>query len=75
MHVCICICIFLFQQLSKLPDCVAFQKATSFAVLGVACKVGTVAINLLVWSRHAPLAAQGPLLLCILASVAYVNHT
>lgn len=46
-------------------------SATSFTVLGVACKVATVGMNLVVWEQHSSMIAQMPLLLCILASVAY----
>ena len=42
-----------------------------FTVLGVACKLATVAINVLAWSHHASYAAQASIILCIVASVAY----
>ena len=45
--------------------------ATQFTVLGVACKLATVAINLLVWDHHAPGLAQLSIILCIFASVLY----
>mmetsp|Transcript_11004 Transcript_11004/g.35017 ORF Transcript_11004/g.35017 Transcript_11004/m.35017 type:complete len:333 (+) Transcript_11004:195-1193(+) len=46
-------------------------SATQFTVLGVACKLATVAINLLVWEHHAPLLAQVSVVMCIVASVLY----
>jgi len=46
-------------------------SATQFTVLGVACKLATVAINVLVWDHHAPLLAQVSILICIFASVLY----
>lgn len=46
-------------------------SATHFTVLGVACKLATVAINLLVWKHHAPIEAQLSILLCVFASVLY----
>lgn len=46
-------------------------SATSFTVLGVACKLATVAINLLVWDHHASGVAQLAILLCIFGSVLY----
>jgi len=46
-------------------------SATQFTVLGVACKLATVAINIAVWEHHAPLLAQLSILLCIFASVLY----
>jgi len=46
-------------------------SATQFTVLGVACKLATVAINVLAWSHHASYAAQASIILCIVASVAY----
>jgi len=45
--------------------------ATQFTVLGVACKLATVAINVVVWSHHAPLVAQASIVVCIVASVLY----
>ena len=48
-------------------------SATSFTVLGVACKLATVGINLTVWEHHASYAAQAPILLCMLSSVAYTQ--
>lgn len=46
-------------------------SATSFTVLGVACKLATVLINLTVWEHHASYTAQLPILLCMFSSVAY----
>lgn len=46
-------------------------SATQFTVLGVACKLATVAINVLAWSHHASYAAQVSIIVCILSSVAY----
>jgi len=46
-------------------------SATQFTVLGVACKLATVAINVLAWSHHASPTAQLSIVVCILASVAY----
>mmetsp|Transcript_2545 Transcript_2545/g.9765 ORF Transcript_2545/g.9765 Transcript_2545/m.9765 type:complete len:379 (-) Transcript_2545:490-1626(-) len=46
-------------------------SATQFTVLGVACKLATVAINLVVWHHHAPLHAQISIVMCIVASVLY----
>ena len=46
-------------------------SATQFTVLGVACKLATVAINVLAWSHHASLGAQASIVLCIVASVLY----
>ena len=46
-------------------------SATQFTVLGVACKLATVAINVLAWSHHASIEAQFSIVVCILASVAY----
>lgn len=46
-------------------------SATQFTVLGVACKLATVGINLIVWQHHAPLLAQISIVLCIVASVLY----
>ena len=40
-------------------------------MLGVACKLATVAINVLAWSHHASLGAQASIVLCIVASVLY----
>ena len=45
--------------------------ATQFTVLGVACKLATVAINVVVWSHHAPFVAQLSIVMCIVASVLY----
>ena len=46
-------------------------SATQFTVLGVACKLATVAINVLAWSHHASASAQASIVLCIVASVLY----
>ena len=46
-------------------------SATQFTVLGVACKLATVAINVLAWSHHASASAQSSIVLCIVASVLY----
>jgi drug/metabolite transporter (DMT)-like permease len=46
-------------------------SATSFTVLGVACKLATVGMNLTVWDHHSSYAAQAPILLCMFSSVAY----
>lgn len=46
-------------------------SATQFTVLGVACKLATVCINVVVWDHHAALHAQLSIVLCIVASVAY----
>jgi len=46
-------------------------SATQFTVLGVACKLATVAINVVAWSHHASFEAQLSIVCCILASVAY----
>mmetsp|Transcript_14934 Transcript_14934/g.18421 ORF Transcript_14934/g.18421 Transcript_14934/m.18421 type:complete len:378 (-) Transcript_14934:204-1337(-) len=45
--------------------------ATQFTVLGVACKLVTVGMNLIVWQHHAPFLAQLSIILCIVASVLY----
>eukprot|EP00756_Hemistasia_phaeocysticola_P007099 Hpha_TRINITY_DN14120_c0_g1::TRINITY_DN14120_c0_g1_i1::g.10873::m.10873 len=45
--------------------------ATAFTVLGVVCKFGTVLINTLVWSRHAPPSAIGCVCVCILGGILY----
>lgn len=51
-------------------------SATQFTVLGVACKLATVAINLLVWSHHASHLSQIAIVTCIIASVLYQqSHT
>jgi len=50
-------------------------SATSFTVLGVACKLATVLINLTVWEHHASYTAQLPILLCMFSSVAYQQST
>ena len=46
-------------------------SATQFTVLGVACKLATVAINVLAWSHHASATAQLSIVVCIVSSVAY----
>jgi len=46
-------------------------SATQFTVLGVACKLATVLVNMTVWSYHAPLLDQLAIVLCIAFSVAY----
>lgn len=46
-------------------------SATQFTVLGVACKLATVGMNIVVWQYHAPLFAQMSIVMCIVASVAY----
>jgi len=46
-------------------------SATSFAVIGVVCKVLTVLINDLIWTQHSNLVGHLGLLLCILAGVLY----
>ena len=46
-------------------------SATQFTVLGVACKLATVGMNLVVWSHHSGIFAQISIIMCIVASVAY----
>ena len=44
-------------------------SATQFTVLGVACKLATVAINVLAWSHHASIEAQFSIIVCILSYI------
>ncbi|KAJ8603100.1 hypothetical protein CTAYLR_006689 [Chrysophaeum taylorii] len=46
-------------------------SATQFTVLGVACKLATILMNVLVWNHHASLYAQFSIVICIVSSVAY----
>jgi len=45
--------------------------ATAFTVLGVVCKFGTVLINTLVWTRHAPPLGIACVCVCILGGILY----
>ncbi len=46
-------------------------SATSFTVIGVVCKLGSVLINCLIWDKHASPTGLAGLLLCLLAGSAY----
>ncbi|KAJ1450156.1 hypothetical protein M885DRAFT_621930 [Pelagophyceae sp. CCMP2097] len=46
-------------------------SATAFTVLGVACKLATVAMNVVVWDHHASASGQVSIIICIVFSVLY----
>lgn len=46
-------------------------SATSFTVVGVVCKLGTVLINDVIWNKHSSFFGHVTLALCIAAGLAY----
>uniref|UniRef100_A0A7S0WX23 Sugar phosphate transporter domain-containing protein n=1 Tax=Pyramimonas obovata TaxID=1411642 RepID=A0A7S0WX23_9CHLO len=46
-------------------------SATSFTVIGILCKLGTVAVNVMIWDKHASMTGLGFLLLCMVAGFFY----
>jgi len=52
-------------------DCRNKTSATTFTVVGVACKLLTLLINIMVWDKHATPVGTGWLVLCIVAGFWY----
>jgi len=46
-------------------------SATSFTVIGILCKLGTVAVNVMIWDKHASATGLGFLLVCMVAGFFY----
>jgi GDP-mannose transporter len=51
--------------------CRASLSATAFTVVGNACKILTVLLNVCVWDRHASAPGIAMLLLCLAMSTVY----
>lgn len=46
-------------------------SATTFTVIGILCKLGTLVVNTLMWDKHASLQGMGCLLVCMSAGFFY----
>lgn len=46
-------------------------SATSFTVIGILCKLGTLIVNRLIWDKHAGLKGSFFLLVCLAAGTFY----
>jgi hypothetical protein len=46
-------------------------SATSFTVIGILCKVGTLVVNRVIWDKHAGLEGTAFLMVCMFAGMFY----